>query len=200
MSTTEERMKVEAPVENEHGLRWWIVGAIGIVALVSGVLIGTLTDVGDEETSDGASTTGTEEPSGDSVDIAERWGNAWEAGDADAVLALYSPDTDERYIVDQTGRTVWRDVEAAIDQINSTNDFDRFELVRLEDFGISMVAEYEVQSAPEGDSRADVMNIMVVFISDPEGLIGSDIYVPAWSDIFRLDDEPRENGAWSIIN
>lgn len=210
MSMLEERTKVEAPVEPEHGVRWWTVALFGVVALALGVVLGTLVDSSDEDTADLSSTAVTEEPSAAAVDIAERWGKAWESGDSDAVLALYSPDVDERYIVDQTFRAVWRDVDAAIDQINSVNDFDRFELVRLAEFPTSVVAEYEVQWASEGDSPPDQSTVVVVFIGPqkgadyPEGglILASDIYVMPWVNLFGVDyeaDYSLGNGGWVVI-
>ena len=141
-----------------------------------------------------------EETSADPAEVAEQWGKAWESGDTDAVLALYSSDIDERYVVDQTFRAVWGDVEAAIDQINSANDFDRFELVRAEDFGLAVMAEYKVQWAPEDGSPADQGNVVVAFMFDPAGIVGSDIYGPPWVQFFGDDYEPREDGAWVNVN
>lgn len=172
--------------------RWlWVIAALLLVAGCGS------NDDDAGETSPPAA----EETSADAVEVAEQWGKAWESGDTDAVLALYSSDIDERYIVDQTFRAVWRDVEAAIDQINSANDFDRFELLRAEDFGLAMMAEYEVQWAPEDGSQADQRNVVVAFILDPDGgIVGSDIYGPVWGQFFGVDYEPEEDGAWVNVN
>lgn len=197
MTLTEERTKLNAPVEHHHGVRWWIVAVIGLGALAIGTLIGTLVDSDTEDGSDLSGYVPREEPSAEAVEVAERWGTAWETGDTDAVLALYSPNVEERYIVDQTFRAVWKDVEAAIEQINSVNDFDRFELVRLEEFPTSVVAEYEVQWAPEGNSPTDQNTIVVVFIGagDPEGILASDIYVMPWVNLFGVDYDAE----WTVI-
>jgi hypothetical protein len=203
MTMTEERTKLEAPVEHNRGVRWGIVAVVCLGVLASGILIGTLVDSGAEDSTDPVSNVLSDEPSAEAVDIAERWGKAWESGDTDAVLALYSPVVEERYIVDQTFRAVWKDVEAAIDQINSVNDFDRFELVRLEEFPTSVVAEYDVQWAPEGDSSPDQSTVVVVFIGPQEGaddadgglILASDIYVMPWVNLFGVDYDAE----WAVI-
>lgn len=210
MSVTEERTSVAAPDRSEHGVRPWTIALFGVLMLALGMLVGALLGSTDDASPDPARNEVSGEPSGDAVDIAERWGEAWESGNSDAVLALYSPDVEERYIVDQTGRAVWRDIETAIDQINSVNDFDRFELVRLEEFSTSVVAEYAVQWEPEGGSPPDQSTIVVVFIGpqagadDPGGnlIVASDIYVMPWFDIFGVDyaDEfSLGNGGWVVI-
>ncbi len=78
MIATEERTELEAPVEHEHRVRWWLVVVVGVVALAGGVLIGILIDGGDEP-----STVGT-------ADIVDEWGAAFVAEDAEALAALYS--------------------------------------------------------------------------------------------------------------
>jgi hypothetical protein len=206
MSVKEERMTVAAPTERRRGVRGWLVVVIGAVALAAGALIGALVAGDDEDSSELGSAALTGEPTAGAVEIVEQWGAAWESGDSDAVLALYSSDVEERYIVDQTFRAVWRDVEAAIDQINSVNDFDRFDVVRIEEFPTSAVAEYEVQWAPEGDAPADQSNVVVVFIVDElEGgrVLASDIYVLPWVNLFGVDyesDYSLGNGGWAVID
>ena len=175
-----------------------------LVLLIASLLV--VAGCGDDD--DDGGETG-QAPSERAVEVAEQWGKAWESGESDAVLALYSSNTDERYIVDQTFRAVWRDIEAAIDQINSVNDFDRFELVRIEEFPTLVVAEYEVDWAPdpEGSPADGPVNIVVVFIG-PEELEGEDagrilasgFYVPAWVNIFQADYEKEGNGTWVIID
>jgi len=206
MSVKDERMAVAAPTESSRGVRGWLVVVIGAVALAAGALIGTLVAGDDEDSSELGSAALTGEPTAGVVEIVEQWSAAWESGDSDAVLALYSSDVEERYIVDQTFRAVWRDVEAAIDQINSVNDFDRFDVVRIEEFPTSVVAEYEVQWAPEGDSPADQSNVVVVFIMDElEGgrVLASDVYVLPRVNLFGVDyesDYSLGNGGWVVID
>lgn len=89
------------------------------------------------------------------------------------------------------------------------NGFERFELVRIEEFPNLVVAEYEVEWAtdPEGDPGDEPRSIVVVFSSleelegevDDEGpILFSDIYVPAWVNIFQADYEEEETGALVI--
>jgi hypothetical protein len=49
MTMTEERPKLDAPVDHSHGVRWWIAAVIGVVTLGSGMLIGTLIVGGDDQ-------------------------------------------------------------------------------------------------------------------------------------------------------
>ncbi len=48
MTMTEAGPKLEAPVDHDHRVRWWIVAVIAVVALASGMVIGTSIDRGDD--------------------------------------------------------------------------------------------------------------------------------------------------------
>ncbi len=227
-----------------RGRRWalWPIIAAVVFALAGGAAIWVLVNSGDDnagrtetasspaetptgadiatspaETATGVGTqlAATEEPSDFAVDIAERWGRAWESGDNDAVRALYTSELESANIVDRLYRAVWTDVDKAIDMINWMNSFERFELVRVEEFipyhpqrppSGFIVAEYDVYFTPEepGGDSGQPSTVVVVFIGFADGLIEqSDIYFDAWPSFFTSQvgypQRETEEG-WVIIN
>ncbi len=218
---TEERMQVEAPVERTHGVRWWVVAVIGVVTLACGVLIGTVIDGSDEGSSEVASTVFNEEPGDRAVDFAQRWGDALESGDNEALRVLYRSQGDGGgTIVDRMYRAVWTDVDSAIDRItNNGMEFENIDLVRVEESGqvsrfgdpISaassqvFVAEYEIDvilppgEGPDIDSGAvpDRVTTVVVFYDLAEGQVGqSDINFPMLSSFVtgEIGGYPQRTG------
>jgi hypothetical protein len=188
MSMTEDRMQVEAPVERTRGARWWIVAVIGVVALACGALIGTVIDGSDKGSSEVASTVFDAEPGDHAVDFAQRWGDALESGDNEALRALYrSQDDGGATIIDHMYRAVWTDADSATDRIiDNPMEFERVDLVGVEESGQVFVAEYEMDvilpgEGPDHDPRyvPDRVTFVVVFHDLAEGRVGqSDIYFP----------------------
>ena len=78
MTVTEERTKLEAPVETDHGVRPWLVAVIGVVALVAGLLLGIFLGRNDEPAAL------------ESADIVDDWGAAFVNEDPEALAALYA--------------------------------------------------------------------------------------------------------------
>ena len=206
MSMTEERMRVEAPVERTHGVRWWVVAVIGVVTLACGALIGTVIDGSDEGSSEVASTVFDEEPGDQAVDFAQQWGDALESGDNEALRALYRSQGDGgATIIDQMYRAVWTDADSAIDRIiNNPMEFKRVDLVGVEESSQVFVAEYEMEvilpgEGPEYDPDyvPDHVTVVVVFHDLAEGRVGqSDIYFPFLSSFVtgEIGGYPQRTG------
>lgn len=206
MSMTQERMQVEAPAERTHGVRWWIAAAIGVVALACGVLIGIVIDGSDEGSSEVASTVFNDEPGDHAVDFAQRWGDALESGDNDALRALYrSQDDGGATIIDHMYRAVWTDADSAIDRItDNPMEFERVDLVGVDQSSQVFVAEYEMDVILPGegpdrdpDYVPDRVTFVVVFSDLAEGRVGqSDIYFPILSSFVtgEIGGYPQRTG------
>ena len=78
MTMTEERARLEAPVEHDHGVRRWLAAVIGVVALGVGLLLGTFLGGGDDPAAV------------ETADIVDDWGDAFVAEDPEALAALYA--------------------------------------------------------------------------------------------------------------
>jgi hypothetical protein len=96
MFDTQERIAAEAPAARERGVRWWMVAAVGVLALAIGVLIGSMLGDGGE-TSDVATPGGvgalTSEPEQAIID----YNTAWEQQDPEALQAVVTDDFVEEY-------------------------------------------------------------------------------------------------------
>ena len=171
-----------------NSYRW-----IAIVVACLGLMVGAAS-CGDDDDSAGA-------PSEDAVEVAERWGEAWQSGDNDAARALYTSVSEDAHMVDSIFRAVWTDLDRAIEQINS-RDYDRFELVRVEEVAGFVVAEYEVGTGP------DDFTVVAVFIlggeDDSPAIVSSNIYFtgfggPFKSEGFDYPESENEDG-WVILD
>lgn len=142
------------------------------------------------------------------VDVAERWGEALEVQDSEALRALYEDSGDT---IERTFLAIWRDVDEVVERItNNQLEFDDVDLLRVEQFrdGFITVAEYEAWvSWGPGDARDRHRFIVVFHGLDDDGLIeGQDIYFNAWSSLVTgqvggWPQRTEENeGDWFVID
>jgi hypothetical protein len=142
------------------------------------------------------------------VDVAERWGEALEVQDSEALRALYEDSGDT---IERTFLAIWRDVDEVVERVtNNQLEFDDVDLLRVEQFrdGFITVAEYEAWVYWGPGDAGDRHTFIVVFHGlDDDGLIeGQDIYFNAWSSLVtgQVGGWPQRTGEnegdWIVID
>jgi hypothetical protein len=155
MTITEERTRREAPVEQRHGVRWWLIALTGVGALVGGVLIGLLIG-GDDEPA-----------AGGTADIVDEWGAAFVAEDSQALAALYADGA--TFNCRAWDFTI--DAEEIPDVVmGDGTDFTEFEPTTVLVGDEIVVAEYMVAAvSPSGHQVSTPL--LAVFDVEPNGLL-----------------------------
>ena len=155
MTVTEERTKLEAPVETDHGVRLWLVAVIGVVALVAGLVLGVFLGRNDEPAAV------------ESADIVDDWGAAFVNEDPEALAALYADGA--TFNCRAWDFTI--DAEEIPDVVmGDGTDFTKFEPTTVLVGDEIVVAEYKVAAvSPSG--RPVSTPLIAVFDIESDGLL-----------------------------